>query len=379
MVLNQAEDDFAMIKVHVSDDFINYDRFREIVRSLNFDATPGYPLCRSFATVGDLFKWDGFNFSEDSVLRFWHEWKIWLENPIQFPFRMFIKDEPISKEKYDLGRWRLIFASPLYYQILDHFLFDDMNNMEMEAQWLVPTKLQWHPFWGGAEIGVSTFDRPASIDKSMWDWTMLEDFVLLDKDFRKSRVLKAPQRWYDLVDLSYKLAYEQATFVFSSGLVFEQPGIGLMKSGLLNTLTTNSHCQYFIHVLCSNKCQHRYKFWTIGDDVLMTYPCDLYLREMSRFSKVKKVDPECIFAGFNLKNKEPCYWSKHYNRLLFSADEQLAEILDSYQRLYAFCDKKLDIIQDLLYQYDFTKLRTKRYLKYWATEKMNLDKFLIYR
>lgn len=377
MVLNQAEDDYAMIKVHVQDGFINYDRFKEIIRNLNFDATPGYPLCRSYPTIADMFKWDGFNVDPHAVERFWFEWLVWLSNPIDFPFRMFIKDEPINQKKFDLGRWRLIFASPLYYQILDHFLFDEMNEKEMENQWNVPTKLQWHPFWGGAEIGVASFDDPVSIDKSMWDWTALWELISIDKDFRKS-MANAPPYWHQLVDLSYELEFEKASFVFSSGIVVRQNFKGLMKSGLLNTLSTNSHCQDFIHKLAQLRCGHNYNFWTIGDDVLMTNPCENYKQQLNQFSIVKEIEPGYKFAGFDLSTKTPTYWSKHYNRLLYSTEEEIAEILDSYQRLYAFHPEKLKLIHKILYDYAPNKLRTPRFLRVWATYNINLGNIIIH-
>lgn len=377
MVLNQVEDLYAMIKVHVMPDFLSRDNIRLAVLDMNFNSSPGYPLCKTFQTIGNMFLWDGISISEERFNIFYHEFLLWLSSPVRYPYRVFIKNEPISAEKKKLGRWRLIFISPFYQLLLDHILYKDFNDLEAEHMWNLPTKLKWHPFWGAAEICVSTFDNPASMDKSMWDWTMQEVFVNMDKQFRKEMTV-APPLWHDLVDLSYDLAFSNCQFIFSSGLLLQQDFVGFMKSGLYVTLSTNSHCQLFIHQLAQNRCGHFYKFWTIGDDVIMTNPCDYYLSQLPNFCILKGVDNNYVFAGFDNKTKVPKYWSKHYYKLLYMSEEDLPVALDAYQRLYVFSPEKFSLIQDLLYQISPLALRSVRYLKTWSFERLSHDKYQLY-
>ncbi|APG75794.1 hypothetical protein 3 [Hubei sobemo-like virus 38] len=340
------------------------------------DASPGLPFCKHYKTNAELLGFDGFNCDAVKADCLVNMFYYWLDNIQVYPFRIFIKDEPHKLSKKQKGRWRLIFSSPLFYQILEHLLLDPLDEMESLCQWDLPTKLRWHPFWGGAQMGVSNFDNPVSLDKQCWDWTLTGQFAELDNALR-SNLVKAPNKWHELFETVNDLIYNKAVFQFSSGHQFQQVEPGLMKSGLVRTLSTNSHCQCFIHWLAEQKCGHSHKFWTIGDDLLVDDPCDDYLRYTSDYCILKEVEPGYNFAGFNLKTKTPLYWSKHIYRLLYVDEKVIPDVLDNYQRLYVYSDKKFNIFQDMLYDLDPTKIRSQAYLKRWAVQKPSNFKFLI--
>ncbi|APG75782.1 hypothetical protein 3 [Hubei sobemo-like virus 37] len=339
------------------------------------DSTPGFPFCRHYKTNAELLGFNGLNVDHSKTQIVVSSFLKWLEDPVEYNFRMFIKDEPHKPSKVDEGRWRLIFSAPLFYQILEHLLLDPLDELEKDNQWSLPTKLGWHPFWGGAQMCRSTFDKPCSMDKKCWDWTLTHYLVELDTQLRK-RLVIAPDIWYDLLDKLTSMSFYTASFQFSSGHVFRQTKEGIMKSGLVRTLSTNSHCQYFIHLLACNKCGHNHVCWIIGDDVIVSDPCSEYLEYTSHYCLLKDVDWNYHFAGFDLLKNVPLYWSKHVSRLLYSSDEVIPEILDNYQRLYVYDQSKFNFFQRLLAEYDLSKLRSRDYLLRWSVQKPSNFKFM---
>lgn len=362
---------FACIKVKISDDFLSFEKFEDVLYSLNFDATPGYPLCRQYTTNKQLFEWDGLDYNHEVARRVYGELMQWLENPVRFPFRVFVKYEPLKPDKLEQGRYRLIFGAPLYLQLLDHLLYDDMNKSEMKNLWKLPTKLGWHPFWGNAEMAMQYIQEPRSLDKSMFDWTYASWMVELETQFRHEMAV-APQSWHDLVDFSMDYAFNQTHIVLSSGDVFELQGRGLMKSGLVNTISSNSHAQCMLQNLASMQCGHEHKYITIGDDVLMEKPCDHFFEYLGQYTKIKAVEESAEFAGFDLGSKCPVYWSKHLTQLVYQDPQFLAQTLESYQQLYAFHEEKFNFITKILNEVDHTKSKTQRYIKRWATTQQSI-------
>lgn len=355
----------ASIKTMISSDFLSYERFKEVCYSLNMDASPGYPLCRNYPTNSDLFQWDGVKIPEHILVRLYSEFQVFVNNRVHYPFRVFLKDEPITLKKAQEGRWRIIFSAPLYKQILDHLLFDEMNEAEAQHMWRLPTKLRWHPFWGSAEAVMMGFSNPCSMDKSSFDWTVTDWMIQLAKEFRKNMVV-GPPLWYELVDWTYSDSFDRPLVILSSGEIYQQQDFGLQKSGLVNTLSDNSHIQCFVHWMSEDVCGHQHSFITIGDDTMVDSPCKQYLDETASYTILKEIEWKAKFAGFDLEKKIPVYWSKHYAMLLHSTE--IEEALDSYQRLYVFSDDKLEFIQQLLAQFDKTKIRSKFYLRKWAMD-----------
>lgn len=373
-MLDRSESRFAALKHRIDPDFLSEDLIYLVVCNLNMDATPGLPLCKHYKTNRDLFGFDGLSVNPDRFKIFINFFFIWLETLVQYPFRVFIKEEPHKQSKIIEGRWRLIFSAPLYYQILEHLLIGKMDKLEEENQWNLPTKLAWHPFWGGAAMSRSTFDNPCSMDKKCWDWTMPDYLCRLDYDFRLRMVVSAPDQWYSLMEWFYNSVFKEAKFQLSSGLLFQQRFEGMMKSGLVRTLSTNSHCQWFIHLLSTLVCGHSHVMWCIGDDVLTSHPCSEYLLETSKHCILKETVWANHFAGFDLEKVIPLYWSKHVARLLYATDT-LPDILDNYQRLYVYDEVKLKLIQELLAWADITKVRSVAYLRRWAVQRPSNFKF----
>nr|UGO57339.1 MAG: hypothetical protein 3 [Riboviria sp.] len=361
-LLDHLEEKFSVMRTVVPEDFLSFEKFLEVVSCLNFQASPGLPYCRQYPTIADFLGWDGMTFQMERAQELYAHVMYVVKHRVADPFRVFIKQEPLPAAKVQQGRWRLIFSCPLVLQVLDHLLFKDQNQKELEEMLRLPTKIGWTPFYGMAELVVRDITDPYSMDKSAWDHLFPAWCVDLDKDFRQSLAF-APPLWHDLVDWRYRTSFQECELRFSDGSQYRQLFKGFMKSGLVNTLTTNSHAQYFMYwVACRRSGVPPTPGVIIGDDQLaegmMENAISLY-REMG--CKIKQLDRNYHFAGFDLASKTPLYWSKHVTNLLYT--DNLAETLEAYQMLYAFHPVKFGIMQQLLAQVEPARLKTARYLR----------------
>jgi len=304
-------------------------------------------------------------------------WRLVLERvqSLEFdPFRCFIKDEPHKKEKADINRWRLIFASSIVDQVIDHLLFDSQNLSEMDELWNIPAKVGYTPMCGGAQRLAAMFDDPIAMDKSLWDWTMPGFVARVDLEYRRRKVrLSLDSGWYKVAQARYDYCFGKSRVVLSDGTVVEQCSPGLMKSGLVNTISTNCRAMFQLHAVASAALGvERTLLASMGDDTLQEGPCpEGYVEEIQRWGcKVKAVNYGYDFAGFDLKTNEnplavPQYWTKHTVNLLYCDQDLLPETLDSYQRNYANEPTKLCWLQALLYKVGPKRLFSPESLKSW--------------
>lgn len=358
---------FAVAKVKISDNFLDYQSYIKVLENINWKATPGYPLCRTYNTIGDLYKWDGISYDPRIAKQVYEQLMHWIAKPMVYPFRVFIKVEPLAPAKAEVGRWRLIFGAPLYLQLLDHLLNDAINASIMEHRYNLPAQIGWNPFWGNSEWAVRKFTNPYSLDKSLFDWTVSGWLIDAVRQFRHEIVV-APKEWHTLLDFSYDYSFNRAQFMLSDGQVYEQKTRGLMKSGLVNTLADNTLMQCFLQEIAYSHCNCEARpYIAIGDDVLMEAPCEHFESNLKQYCKLKYMEPSYNFAGFNLKIKEPEYWSKHINKLIFQEEKHLAETLETYTMLYCFSKDKFNYFSELLQEIDLTKVKTARYWQRWAS------------
>lgn len=357
-----AEDEFTNIRCKVDEDFLEYPKIRRILTSLNMQASPGYPLCIQYPTIGDMFDWDGVDISEAKAVMFYQQFMVFVNGKVKFPFKVFIKNEPHKRAKIEKNKWRLIFSAPLYLQVLDHALFDDIIQKEVDEMWRIPIKTGWNPFYGGSELLVQQFTDPYGLDASQWDWSVME-WLIKFFEHLDHRLVDANERWHELVSYSYKYSFYDAEIILSNGNKYRQVFPGLMKSGLVRTLSNNSRGSWAVQMVAAMRAGARLPLvWTIGDDVKRTKITDEESRELDKLIVVKEYENNYEFAGFDCSTKIPLYWSKHYYKLLYS--ENLVESLESYQRLYCYSDLKFALVQKILRELDVTKLRSRKYCQY---------------
>jgi len=199
-----------------------------------------------------------------------------LVGPVGDYIRIFIKNEPHSREKADLGMWRLIFSTSLIDQIIDRCLFTPSLKAEQKNWSSIPAKVGFSHFKGGANALYNMFndgsDKYLDRDMSSWDWTVTGQIFDWDREIRLRLWSSYDERVARIITNRY--AYmSKSKLVFSDGSLYEQELPGIMKSGLLITLSINSRSQLLIKMAY---CISQYGYYnekehgliSMGDDVI---------------------------------------------------------------------------------------------------------------
>ena len=318
------------------------------VYGLNFAATPGIPFNRVYPTNKDLFKFDGIRCCPYRLEMMWQHVSAAVRSLEWQPFKLLIKDEPLPVQKLEVGRFRLLFVGSVVDQIVDHMLYDDFNNAEIETFSSHPTKAGWVPQFGGYTQLRQAYRDPYSLDKSLWDWTAPGWVFDVEKEFR-SMTVRADPEWERVHASRFEYCFERAKIVFTDGTIVEQTTPGLMKSGLLNTISVNSRAQLMLHLLASRRSnQPAARLDALGDDTLQEgKPTEEYISQLAALGPiVKQIKQGAEFGGTDLDTGVPLYWAKHVVTLLFS--QNLEETLTSYESNYSLADEKLMWIQALM-------------------------------
>lgn len=343
----------------IPDDFLSEKHFRRVVSSLNMKASPGYPYCRKYPTIGNYLGYEEDTGYVDATRLqiLWLEVQQRLDGAGAHPIRVFVKYEPHKITKIQEGRLRLISSLSIVDQVIDHMLFDAQNDIEIKVWNRIPSKAGWAPSEGGWSYLYQSLDGPhVSIDKSAWDWGMPAWVVECDLKVRQQLCLNMNERWQALARKRYVELFHTCELMLSNGMVFSQVYPGLQKSGTVNTIATNSRCQLLLHYVAEKRMNQRLpEPIAIGDDT--TQQCfeeasDLvpYMQILDTLGcKTKEVEDGMQFGGHEISaaGARPNYTAKHYYNLCYADEEVLGDMLDSYQRLYAKDRERLAIIQGL--------------------------------
>lgn len=319
-------------------DFLEYSHFLRVVDDLNMKASPGVPLCHQFGTNAQLF---GEN--EDGELDPVMVEMVWRR--VQFrldalrasnldcdDIRLFIKREPHSEVKLVEGRLRLISSVSVIDQIIDHMLFDHNNKQEIANALDVPSKAGWSTLRGGWKFVPKSW---VGYDKSSWDWTVPWWLCEDDLRLRVKMTIGYTEEWLHLATLRYRMLFYEPVFHLSNGRRFKQASPGVMKSGCVNTSSSNSHMQVLLHaVACLETGTPFSKIWAMGDDTLQPPVSEEYLDVWRRVARMKEshVGQFCghDFAGGRVM---PTAFGKHITNLLYTSEFPSA--IRSLQYLYA--------------------------------------------
>lgn len=379
-MIEQALNDMRSLAIYsawsVPDDFLAPSHFLRVINSLNFQASPGYPLLFEFPTIARyLPRHEGGSFPDDRLKELYANTLNFFEKPEpeMEPVRLFIKQEPLSPSKLSSERYRLISSLPLPLQVLEHMLFDPQNAAEV-ASWRSSPFRVGHSYTNGERKNYPFRGRFASIDKKCWDWTVPGWAMRADLRFRiqmcMTRNSNPPlfRRWLALAKQHHDWLYEVGgtDFVISSGQCFRQATPGMVKSGSVNTINTNSHLQVLYHhlVLLERRLPTvGLRIMALGDDTLLELPYDWLASQVGEYVKaherigalVKEAEvqeDEFKFAGHDVRgwHIRPSYGPKHYARIYYQGDPDiLVQQLESYQMLYAMSNAKaFRVIRSLL-------------------------------
>lgn len=353
----EMERSYMQVRWNLPDDYLSRGSYERVLRRLDMNSSPGLPYLREAPTNKDWLGFDGLECNQYKKDRLWEDVRGLMERETVVYLRCFIKQEPHKLAKAREGRWRLIMAAPLHVQVLWHMLFDYMNDAEIANSYFIPSQ-QGVVLVGGGWKAYSEQWRSAGLewglDKSAWDWTAPAWMLDLDLEFRRRMGRgRFMAEWFGLASRLYSQMFQEARIVFSDGQVWKQVVPGIMKSGCVNTISTNSHCQVMMHLLyCFEKqlpidpvCR------ACGDDTLQ-HP--MHCDDLSVYNKygviVKSASEQLEFVGheFTKGGPQPLYMGKHMKKVRYVPEEHLGQYFDSMARMYVHT-RYFDVWESLAY------------------------------
>lgn len=340
------------VRWRIPDNFLTREHFERVVYSLDFTSSPGYPYMLQAPTNRILFGYDDKTGTLDPVKLdyIWEIVKYNLNNRKADPIRLFIKPEPLSDRKINAKKYRLISSVSVVDQIIDHMLFGTMNSLLIEKCNETPVKTGWTPMTGGWKS--VPCQNIVSTDKSSFDWTVSLWMVQAELEIRMNLCDNLTDEWKNLAAFRYKKLFLEPIFITSGGLQLRQNFPGVMKSGCVNTISSNSIIQLLIHFRVAEEVNEDIKFmWAMGDDVIQENKSDEYFDHLARYCILKEKSSHIEFAGYRFgRNIEPLYFGKHAFMLLNQKEKFIEETADSYALLYHRSSRRSlvrEILQEL--------------------------------
>nr|UGO57373.1 MAG: hypothetical protein 1 [Riboviria sp.] len=337
VVFNKLCETFESARGRVPRDFMERSHFDRAFASIDMSSSPGLPYSRLATTNRLLFCDKRGVLRPEQVDWAWNLVVDRLNDRTFDPIKLFVKAEPMKKEKVAQGRYRLISSISVIDQLIDQMLFGWQNELMMD-QWIsLPPKVGWSPMVGGYKIFHPNMRM--AIDKKAWDWTVKGWMVEQELKLR-CWLAHGDPTFADLAEWRYKCLFKDALLVLSSGVVLRQNVTGIMKSGTVNTIMTNSILQILLHYrVCAELGIDPGWLWSMGDDTLQTIlgDLDLYLALLREYCLAKDPVMAVEFAGFKFsaENVEPLYPAKHAYNLLYFDPRYRDDVRISYSLLYA--------------------------------------------
>lgn len=343
-LMSRAERTFECLRWEIPEDFLTYEHYKRTLGKLDLTSSPGYPYMRRAPINRDFFGWtEETGFSESSVNYMWEIISQRLDQHLEAdPIRLFIKQEPHKLKKIETKRYRLISSVSVADQLIDHMLFDVMND-KMKENWnLNPVKVGWSPLSGGWKA--MPMGQRLAIDKSSWDWTVqlwICEFILNLRLTLCETKGELRDKWISAAKYRYEQLYASPLFITSGGVLLRQNTSGVQKSGCVNTIADNSLAQWVLdnRVRLENGITSvEENLWAMGDDTNQSSleDMDSYLTGLGQYCYVKEAELVNEFAGFRFYGYriEPMYKGKHAFCLLHLNPAFAAEVANSYTLLY---------------------------------------------
>lgn len=343
-VLAIMEEWYAPCRWVLPDDWFSKDRFLTVINRLDKTSSPGYPYCKQKQTIGEWLGFNGLTYDNLQVELLWLDvLKIYNQEDDGFIQRVFIKQEPHKEAKALEGRWRLIMSFPLNVQVFWHLLFDYQNDLEITHATSIPSQqgIWLHGgAWRGHLARWKQMGYDVGLDKSAWDWTYPSWLLEWDLQFR-FRMGRGGRmdEWMHHANRQWRFAFaEGAQFITTSGVLLRQDVPGIMKSGSVVTISSNSHAQAMLHVLvCLDEGQNPDPYPACcGDDTLQRLD-QASIRGYAKYGVVVKSASEGLeFMGheFLQTGPAPLYMTKHLNRFVHIDGKYVGQYLESMARLY---------------------------------------------
>lgn len=346
---------------HLDGDFFSWEHFMRVVPRLNMKASPGYPYCRNFSTVGLLLGYEDGSVDESQAKWLWEMVKTRVSAEADL-IRVFIKPEPHRVKKILEKRWRLIQAVSIVDQVIDQLLLGHLIDSTVAMYGHIPVFPGWSPMHGGWRY---LREEWFGLDRSAWDWTV--PLWLLELLWRVLEEMTLNARsvplWLQLMRKRFDELFREAKFILSDGTVWVQLAPGVMKSGSVITALGNSIMQLLLHVIvCLELGRDISELLVFGDDTHQRDADEEYCSALRRWVKVKPPE-KGEFCSRVLKGTrvEPQNFLKHVANFMHTKDEDIPVALLSLQLEYARSDR-LEFWQRLAVKLAPESLRTRSWL-----------------
>lgn len=375
LILQVCEDAYSQVRYKLPDDWLTYSHFERVCYDLERSSSPGYPYCNEKSTIGDWLGFDGIQYDVQRMELLWRHVELFKHGQMDSIYRVFVKTEPHKIAKAIDGRWRLIICPPLYEQVLWAMVFGSGNDRENELVGMSPSLQGFKLCNGGWKQVYELFQQnqfDASLDKSAWDWTAHQVWLDLDLELRKRLLIsEGPQRqqWEAIASSLFKGAFYHPRLLLSNGMVFEQEIPGIMKSGCVNTISSNSHMQIFCHIyaaLMDGKSIHPLPV-AVGDDTLGSMSnTPSQVAYLKTGAIVKQVVQGIDFVGhvWCSTGPRPAYIAKHLFRYCEIEAAHLASFLESMVHLYCHHDEMTDLWRQLCVVHS-VEVPSREYIRFW--------------
>ncbi|APG75841.1 hypothetical protein 2 [Hubei sobemo-like virus 47] len=337
------EEAYRPVVWRLPDDFMSYERFLIAVSRLDMSSSPGYPYVKEHSTNRQVMEYDGFKCSDYALARMWTALNAYLDGQTELYLSCFIKSEPHKMAKVEEGRWRLIMASPLHVQICWNMLFMYQNDLEISKCYEIPSQQGIVLPGGGWKVYLKQWKSrgyDTGLDKSAWDWTAPNWLIDLDLDFRR-RMGRGSRMddWWKIARKLYDDMFVSPLILLSSGALYKQIVPGVMKSGCVNTISTNSHMQVMVHILACWEQGVDYEPLPVccGDDTLQRKAQAVDVGAYEKFGAiVKSASEDMEFVGHDITDAGPVplYLGKHVVKAMHVPEAYLDDYLDSMCRMY---------------------------------------------
>lgn len=345
-----------------------------ILYTLDMSSSPGWPLCKEASTIGQWLGNNPAKFDPYRVNQLWNMVQQVLEGTYFHAFKVFIKMEPHKIAKANQGRWRLIMMSSLPVQVAWHMAIRHLERKIVSQTGHHPLRHGMCYYGGGwqrfHEENIQK-SRIWAADKSGWDWNSPGWVYEACYRLRVALTFDSNERWEKVLRLLYDDAYVHSKFVLPSGKIVEQLVPGLMKSGLVSTITDNGISQVAEDVLaCKRLGMPDSHLVSTGDDTLQRKPLNeqAYVSALSATGCVlKEFSENEEFMGFDIRRTGyyPKYTGKHLKNLLYQEDQYVSDSIDGYLRIYVFDEEMSEffrIVGGLL----GVEMKSRGYYRYFA-------------
>lgn len=254
---------------------------QDILATLNKDASPGFPWIWMGVTINaDILKSEQLAAQVCQAFALLMQ-KIVLSEELPLPMvRLFIKMEAHKHAKLRDGRYRLIWAYPVEYQMVHRFFLQSSITAEIENCESIPSKPGTSFVYGGTRRLYSWINDDSKTmleaDKSSWDMTVPESLQLMERDARWRLCLNPDQVGLEDFKFGFDQCYRtltQSNVIFSDGTILEQLVPGIVRSGGFITISGNSRMQVLLKVwFCIDStnvyCDASHRLMAMGDDTI---------------------------------------------------------------------------------------------------------------